>query len=177
MNLATIWWTITERINTNIIWNIADFTWRSFQTATIVFWIIVGYLIIFLIIVPLHKLYKRRKIKLEKHITEEIDWMIYVLAKTQHKKNIDLEALWGNPNIALMKSIFTKGNCNYIESIFLILDNMHKVENILREEVLPKENEIKLLKNEKKYHRICFIEATLKGIVAVATLWIYLLFA
>ncbi len=47
---------------------------------------------------------------------------------------------------------------------------MHKVENILGKEVLPKENEIKLLKNGKKYHKICFKEATLKGIIAVATL-------
>lgn len=105
-----------------------------------------------------------------------VDEMIYLLAKAQHLKHIDLKALGGNPNIALMKSIFTKGNYDYIQSSFLILDNIHKVESLLGEKTIPTEKEALFLKTLKKYRTISFFEALLKGIATISTLGIYLLF-
>lgn len=105
-----------------------------------------------------------------------VDEMIYLLARAQHLKHIDLKALGGNPNIALMKSIFTKGNYDYIQSSFLILDNMHKVESLLGEKVVPTEKEMIFLKMLKKYRTISFFEAILRGIVVFSTLGVYLLF-
>lgn len=99
--------------------------------------------------------------------------MIYLLAKAQHHKQLDLKALGGNPNIALMKSIFTKGKCDYIQSAFVILDNMHKVETLLATKVVPLEKESAFLKGIKSYKRTSFFEAFLKGIAVLATLGIY----
>lgn len=141
-----------------------------------VFWLIVVYLLIFFLVIPLQRMLKKKKIRLQQSLVEEVDEMIYLLAKTQHHKGIDLTALGGNPNIALMKSIFTKGKCDYIESAFLILDNMHKVETLLGEKVLPLEKESAFLKGIKHYKRISFFEAFFRGIATIATLGVYMLF-
>ncbi len=101
--------------------------------------------------------------------------MIYLLAKAQHLKQLDLKALGGNPHIALMKSIFTKGNCDYIQSAFLILDNMHKVETLLGEKVVPQEKEANFLKGIKRFRRISFFEAFFKMLLIIGTLGIYAL--
>lgn len=102
--------------------------------------------------------------------------MIYLLAKAQHEKNIDVRALGGNPNIALMKSIFTKGHCDYVQSTFLILDNMHKVETLLWNKIISIEKESLLLKDSKKYKFIKACENFFFWICTGSTLWIYYLF-
>ncbi len=153
-----------------------SFTGLSQARAMVIFWLIIGYLVLFLIIIPIHRSLKKKKIWLQKSLIIAVDEMIYLLARAQHSKQLDLKSLGGNPNIALMKSIFTKGNCDYIQSSFLILDNMHKVESLLGEKVVPIEKEGSFLKMIKKYHMISFFEAFFRGFAVVATLGIYLLF-
>lgn len=101
--------------------------------------------------------------------------MIYLLAKAQHFKYLDLKALGGNPHIALMKDIFKKGEYNYLQSAFLILDNMHKVETLLGEKVVPQEKEVDFLKGIKRFCRISFFEALFKMFLIIGTLGIYAL--
>ena len=72
--------------------------------------------------------------------------------------------------------IFTKGNSDYIQSSFLILDNVHKVESLLWNKVIPAEKEAIFLKMIKKYHRISFFEAFFRSLAVIATFGVYLLF-
>jgi hypothetical protein len=102
--------------------------------------------------------------------------MIYLLAKAQHEMDIDIRKLWWNPNIALMKSIFTKGECDYIKSTFVILDNIHKVESLLWKKVIAVEKESLLIKDSQKYNALKYMEKIFLRIVSVPTLWIYYLF-
>lgn len=153
-----------------------QFTGLSEWSAHLIFWLIIGYLLIFFLVIPLQRMLKKRKVRLHQLLVEQVDEMIYLLASAQHDKQLDLKALGGNPNIALMKSIFTKGNYDYIQSAFLILDNMHKVETLLRSKVVPIEKESLFLKGVKRYKRMSFWEAFLRGIAVIATLGIYLLF-
>lgn len=62
--------------------------------------------------------------------------MLYLLAKSQYFKHLDKRALGGDPHLALMKSIFTKGNFDYLQSSDLILANVHKVEQLLGEKIV-----------------------------------------
>lgn len=163
--------------------NILDQVISSFQTFTgitpryapLVFWLIISYLLLFLLILPLHKQLKKKKSWLQQQLVAQVDEMIYLLAKAQHLKKLDLKALGGNPHIALMKSIFTKGNYDYLQSAFLILDNMHKVETLLGEKVVPQEKEADFLKGIKRYQRISFFEAFLKMLLMIGTLGSYTL--
>ncbi len=150
-----------------------ELTGLSEGLARLVFWLIIGYFLIFFLVIPFQRMLKKRKIRLQQTLVEQVDEMIYLLAKAQHYKQLDLKALGGNPNIALMKSIFTKGNCDYIQSAFLILDNMHKVETLLGNKVVPVEKESVFLKGIRRYKSISFFEAFLRGIAVLATLGIY----
>ena len=119
-----------------IISQIQYFFGTSELQSIIVFWAIIIYSIVFFILIPIHKKFRKKRLEKEKEIVKEVDEMIYLLAKSQHEMNIDIRKLWWNPNIALMKSIFTKGECNYVKSTFLILDNIHKVENLLGKKII-----------------------------------------
>ena len=168
-----------EHCSQAIGWLISQFqffTGLSQVRATLVFWLIVGYIVVFVIIIPLHRMYKKKKLWLQKSLVIAVDEMIYLLAKTQHLKQLDLKALGWNPNVALMKSIFTKGNSDYIQGSFLILDNVHKVESLLWNKVIPAEKEAFFLKMIKKYHRISFFEAFFRSLAVIATFGVYLLF-
>lgn len=153
-----------------------QFTGLSSGVAHLIFWLIIGYFLIFFLIIPLQISLKKRKIRLQQQLVEQVDEMIYLLARAQHLKQIDLKTLGGNPHIALMKSIFTKWNCDYLQSAFLILDNMHKVETLLGNKVVSPEKESIFLKGIRRYKRISFFEAFLRGIAVLATLGIYAVF-
>jgi hypothetical protein len=128
---------MTSRLNKisiryqQIIDRIQYYIWTSPLRSNVILWAFIGYLIIFFIIIPIHKKLKKTRLKKEQEIVKDVDEMIYLLAKAQHEMNIDVRKLWWNPNIALMKSIFTKWECDYVKSTYLILDNIHKVEMLL----------------------------------------------
>ena len=134
------------------------------------------YLIIFCIIIPIHKRFKKARIKKEKEIVKDVDEMIYLLAKAQHEMNIDIRKLWWNPNIALMKSIFTKWGCDYVKSTYLILDNIHKVETLLWNKIIPTDKENLLIKDSQKHVALKASESTFLMIASIPTLGIYYLF-
>jgi hypothetical protein len=48
--------------------------------------VIVFYLIIFLVIIPIHKKLKKQRLIKEQEIVQDVDEMIYLLAKAQHTK-------------------------------------------------------------------------------------------
>ena len=102
--------------------------------------------------------------------------MIYLLAKAQHEMNIDIRKLWWNPNIALMKSIFTKWGCDYVKSTYLILDNIHKVETLLWNKIIPTDKENLLIKDSQKHVALKASENTFLMIASIPTLGIYYLF-
>ena len=119
-----------------IISKIEYFLIPSHIWAIVLFWGIIVYLLLFLVIIPLHRKFRALRLKKEQEIVTDVDEMIYLLAKAQHTLGVDVRKLWWNPNIALMKSIFTKWNCDYIKSSYLILDNMHKVESLLWNKII-----------------------------------------
>lgn len=140
--------------------------------------IVVGaYLLLFLIFMPLHRFLKRKKIRLQQELVAQVDEMLFLTAKAQHLANIDKKALGGDPHLALMRSIFTKGNCDYIQSATLILENINKVQQLLGQQVIAPETEASFLKGIKNYRLLSFFEGVLKVMLAIPTLGLYLLFA
>lgn len=113
---------------------------------------------------------------MQKKLIDTIDEMIYLLARAQEVKDLDIKALGGNPNIALMQSIFTKGKADYIQSSFLIIDNIHKVEALLREKIVTREQEAAFVKTLKKYKRIYIWEKFFRGLALIFTFGIYAFF-
>jgi hypothetical protein len=161
------WWIISQ---------IQYLTWLWEVWSNILFWAIIFYIILFSVFVPLHKHFRKKRIIKEQEIVKDVDEMIYLLAKAQHEMDIDIRKLWWNPNIALMKSIFTKGECDYIKSTFVILDNIHKVESLLWKKVIAIEKESLLIKDSQKYNALKYMEKIFLRIVSIPTLWIYYLF-
>ena len=159
-----------------IISQIQYFFGTSELQSIIVFWAIIIYSIVFFILIPIHKKFRKKRLEKEKEIVKEVDEMIYLLAKSQHEMNIDIRKLWWNPNIALMKSICTKGECNYVKSTFLILDNIHKVETLLGKKIISQEKESWLITDSQKHNALKATENTFLRIITVPTLWIYYLF-
>ena len=167
---------ILSSISDGYTWFITEFSalfWVSNLVGWILFRVIVFYLIIFLVIIPIHKKLKKQRLIKEQEIVQDVDEMIYLLAKAQHTKWIDVRKLWGNPNIALMKSIFTKWNCDYIKSTYLILDNIHKVETLLWDKIISIDKESILLKDAKKYNSLKSTENVFFRIAVPSTLGIY----
>ena len=76
--------------------------------------------------------------------------MIFLLAKYQHQ-HIDVQALGGNPHIALMRSIFAEGNCDYIKSSKMILENIRKVEQLLSQRVISEQREKAFQRDLRKF--------------------------
>ena len=159
-----------------IINNMQYFLGTSELRSNIIFWAIIVYLIIFLIIIPIHRNLRKKRLIKEQEIVKDVDEMIYLLAKAQHEMNIDIRKLWWNPNIALMKSIFTKWECDYIKSTFLILDNIHKVESLLGNKIITQDKENQLLKDSQKYNALKATEKIFFRIAAIPTLGTYYLF-
>lgn len=135
-----------------------------------------AYLVFLLVFGFLWKGTQRRKNRLEKELVTQIDEMIFLLAKYQHV-HTDTQSLGGNPHIALMRSIFTEGNCDYIRSSKLILDNMHKVEQLLSQKVISEEREKKFKSDLRIFKVMQVFEMIFRVMVAIPTLWIALLFA
>lgn len=118
---------------------------------------------------PLWRRAKRTKRSLEKSLVTQIDEMIFLLAKYQYG-HTDVQSLGGNPHIALMRSIFTDGKCDYINSSKVILDNMHKVEQLLSQKVISEEREKAFEADLAKFGRMKVLEVMLRIIVGIGTL-------
>jgi len=174
MNFSQIRKTIVEGY-TWLMTQISELFWIWIITTNIIFWLVIIYLILFLIIIPMHKKLKKQRLKKEQEIVQDVDEMIYLLAKAQHTMWIDVRKLWGNPNIALMKSIFTQWHCDYIQSSYLILDNIHKVETLLWNKIISLDKESLLLKDAQKYRRIRRFEKIFLWIATIPTLGVYYL--
>ncbi len=172
---------MTSRLNKisiryqQIIDRIQYYIWTSPLRSNVILWAFIGYLIIFFIIIPIHKKLKKTRLKKEQEIVKDVDEMIYLLAKAQHEMNIDVRKLWWNPNIALMKSIFTKWEYDYVKSTYLILDNIHKVEMLLWKKIIPAEKENTLVKQSQKHKALKATENVFLIIAAIPTLGIYYL--
>lgn len=152
--------------------------WLSYEVE-IVHWITVigiGYLIFLLIVFPLWRWAKKKKNWLEKSLVSQIDEMIFLLAKYQYV-HTDVKRFGGSPHIALMRSIFKDGNYDYIKSSEVILENMHKVEQLLSQKVISEEREEGFLKDLKKFRRMKLGELIMRVIVGIGTLGVGLLFA
>ena len=157
----TLWYThLLEKIS----------FWTGYETA-IIHWS----LIIVFVFLPLRKWSKRAKSWLQKSLVTQIDEMIFLLAKYQHQ-HIDLQALGGNPHIALMRSIFAEGNCDYIKSSKMILENIRKVEQLLSQRVISEEREKAFQRDLRKFSLVKWLEMFLRIIVGIGTLGIGLIF-
>ena len=119
---------------------------------------------------------RKARLKKEQEIVKDVDEMIYLLAKAQHEMNIDIRKLWWNPNIALMKSIFTKWECDYVKSTSLILDNIHKVETLLWSKIISEVKENSLIKDSQKHLALKASERTFLMLASIPTFGIYYLF-
>ena len=144
--------------------------------SNVILWAVIVYLIVFFIIIPIHKRFRKARLKKEQEIVKDVDEMIYLLAKAQHEMNIDIRKLWWNPNIALMKSIFTKWECDYVKSTSLILDNIHKVEALLWSKIISEVKENSLIKDSQKHLALKASEGTFLMLASIPTFGIYYLF-
>lgn len=102
--------------------------------------------------------------------------MIFLLAKYQYV-HTDTKSLGGSPHIALMRSIFTEGNYDYIKSSKVILDNMHKVEQLLSQKVISEEREKAFQKDLRSFRMFRGMEKGIRVIVGIGTVGIGLLFS
>lgn len=135
-----------------ITWLIGISGYQSWQVH-LGFWISLDLIILLLLAIPLHRHHARKRLKAEKASIEQIDKMIYLLAKNQYFLNLDQKSLGGDPTIALMKSIFEQGKKDYLKSTQLILNNIKKVEQLLGKEVI-KASELHLfLQTFKRYQK------------------------
>lgn len=151
--------------------------WTGYETAvlSLAMMIIGGYFAFLIVFLPLRKWAKKAKLWLQKSLVTQIDEMIFLLAKYQHQ-HINIQALGGNPHIALMRSIFAHGNCDYIKSSKLILENIRKVEQLLSQRVISEEREKAFHRDLSKFAMVKFLESVLKIIVGIGTLGIALVF-
>ena len=75
-----------------------------------------------------------------------------------------------------MKSIFTKWGCDYVKSTSLILDNIHKVETLLWNKIIPEGKENSLIKDSQKHLALKASEGTFRMLATIPTFGIYYLF-
>lgn len=156
---------------------LAHFFGREVSHIRLMIYIILGYIVLFAVLVPLHKRLKKQQLRLQKSIVTQIDEMLYLLAKYQHLQHENLQSLGGNPHLALMKTIFTQGAYDYLKSSGLILENVRKVEQLLWAKVVSSQQESQLFATIKQHNRFKFWQQLLKVIIAIPTAGLYLLFA
>ncbi len=159
-----------------IQWFIGMSGYQSRQVQ-LAFWIILDLIILLWLAIPLHRHHGRKRLKAEKASIEQIDKMIYLLAKNQYFLNLDQKTLGGDPTIALMKSIFEQGKKDYLKSTQLILNNIKKVEQLLGKEVIKASELQYFLQTFKRYQKQKKREKFWKRISVILSLGIYLIFA
>lgn len=120
--------------------------------------------------IPLHRKAKKRRLEAEQESIDLIDKMIYLLAKEQYALQLDQTEIGGNPSIALMKSIFEQGQCDYLKSTQLILENIKKVEQLLQKEVITAEELQHFTKTFKSYQKAQKREKIWKGMATICSL-------
>ncbi|MDR3169730.1 MAG: hypothetical protein LBU27_08600 [Candidatus Peribacteria bacterium] len=109
----------------------------------------------------------------KKGLVQQIDEIIYSLAKTQYAAHISKKALGGDPHLAMMKEMFKSGNFEYLQNISLIKENVGKVELLLRRPVATPEQRAAVATSQKKMKKLIFRIAAIGSFITIFTLGLY----
>ena len=148
----------------------------SSLTATIVFWLIVAEILIFILFLPLHRWILRKINKSKQDLVKEVDEVIYLLAKSQYESHISKQQLGGDPHFAMMKEMFKSGSFEYLDNVDAIKNLVGKIQQLINVQIVTDEQRTRVAKIQKKM-KIQRVLSKIFGIpICVFTLGIYKLF-
>lgn len=163
-------------IRTQFIWFMSLLTDLSYTTVQVLFVVIIVYIILLIILISLDRNFYQKCLKLTKDIIAKYDDFFYLLAKKQYKEEIDKQSIWWDPCIAAILPVIKSKNKSYLYHRFKIKSNIQKVEILLKDQVISKEDRediddmYRSLKRTKLFHKI------FSKLLIFLTLGIYKLF-
>lgn len=150
-----------------------DFFFHTKWTRSTVVWIIVlVYIVSIIVILPLHRLTLRNVKKAKQNLTTSVDEVIYLLAKAQYSLS-EQQALKYDPCFALIRTMFWSGHFEYIDNLDTIKENVKKVEVLLKQRVISDEQR-KKIDNQKSSLRLHTFWSKVFGYeLNILSVWIY----
>lgn len=152
------------------------FTGLDSQTSFIVFRIIIAEIVVFLVIIPLHRLILRRISSTKQNLVQQMDEVIYLLAKAQYSSNISEQDLWWDPHFAMMKEMFQSAKFEYLDNVPRLKDFSNKVQLLLNTTIATDQQRTTISKLQKKMKILIFFSRLVWILICIFTLWLYRLF-
>ena len=131
----------------------------------------------FIFFIPCHRALCKKIHTAKQELVQQIDEMIYLLAKAQYESAISRQALGGDPHMAMMGEMFRSWHFEYLDNISVIRTNIEKVELLLRKQIVSYEQWDLVTKYQKKLKRLYFRKKIFGFLSSVFTLGIYRLFS
>lgn len=129
-----------------------------------------------MIFLPLHRKLLNHLEQTKKGLVQQIDEIIYALAKTQYAAHISRKVLGGDPHMALMKELFKSGSFEYFNTISIIKENLGKVELLLGKPVSTPEQRAAVETYQKKMKKLISLTTGIGSFITLFTLGLYRLF-
>lgn len=137
---------------------------------------ILFYCVILPLLIFIHRKICKKYEELQKDLVNEIDEIMYLLAKYQYQSHLSKQTLWGDPHFMMMREMFKTGHFQYLDNIKIIKENTKKVELIFRNQIVSDEKRNTIAKMEKKLLKKKRHKNVLGRFCSIVTVGIYRLF-
>lgn len=137
------------------------------ETSQIVLIVIISYIVWIYILIKIHRIFYKKKLKAQQECTLEYDTILYLIAQEEYKNQTQTS------NSPIQKLFETK---NYLQSHTLFIDAIKKLESETNHILLTPEMEKKIHSLKKKISTYNIIQKIFGLLISLATAWIYLLF-
>ncbi|MCX6822504.1 MAG: hypothetical protein NTX91_00715 [candidate division SR1 bacterium] len=139
------------------------------ETALLVLWIILGYIIFLLIFIPLHKSLLRVLKKKKEKLTREYDTLRYLVAKAQKQNTMTTE-------FRGIKVLFDTTHPDYFHHHAEIKSEIKSIESGLGATIVDDVTRVKIEKKLKNYDSLKLFVNIFGRIISAITILVYKLF-
>ena len=148
---------------------VVNVTWLSPELALIRLLVIIGYIILLVILIPIHRsllrlLHKRREV-----LTWEYDTLRYLIAKAQKQSGVDANNKW-------ITALFDLKHPDYLHHHTEIKGEIFNIETSLWTKIIEDTKRAEIEQRQQKYKKLTMIVDIYGRFVSVITVLVYKLF-
>lgn len=161
--------TSLENFRASIVHIMANISGRENTQAEILLLIILWYIVVFFLLIGIHRKLLRKHKKIHENIVTLYDTIRYQVAKAQYGN----EAIQNSNGI---KSIITSDHKNYLTNAATIKQELLTIEQTLGQQIITQDQRKIINKQTKKKHSVNIFVQVIGRFITVITVGIYKLF-
>ena len=146
-----------------------NITWLTPQVATIVLLVIIWYIVLLIILIPIHTSLVRLLHKKKEILTREYDTLRYLVAKAQKQSTATTESRW-------IKVLFDTTNPDYFHHHAEIKQEIKSIESILWTSIIDDVTRARIENKLKNYDSLKLFVNIFWRIISAITILVYRLF-